>query len=157
MCNDSFITGSMKPASTGSPMDALAEFYFAFNHQDMETMSRNWLNAADIAMSNPLGDIKRGWDEIRAVYERIFNGTARVYVEYHDFSIVQTETMFCAIGRERGWLRKDGTEIKLAIRTSRIFVLNEGRWKQVHHHGSIDDPALLERYQSAVRAKQSVD
>jgi hypothetical protein len=26
----------------------------------------------------------------------------------------------------------------------------EGRWKQVHHHGSIEAPELLARYQSAV-------
>ena len=26
----------------------------------------------------------------------------------------------------------------------------DGRWQQVHHHGSIDDPDLLSRYQRAV-------
>jgi len=26
----------------------------------------------------------------------------------------------------------------------------DGKWKQVHHHGSIDDPRLLAQYQSAV-------
>ncbi|WP_255516532.1 hypothetical protein [Geobacter sp. FeAm09] len=38
----------------------------------------------------------------------------------------------------------------MAIRTSRIFRLMEGRWRQVHHHGSNDDPDLLASYRKAV-------
>lgn len=144
------INGSTKPAAASKPLDALEEFYYAFNHQDIEVMSRNWLQSPAIAMSNPLGGIKRGWDEIRPVYERIFTDTARVYVEYHDFDIVQVDTMFCVIGRERGWFRNGKEEIKLAIRTSRIYLLENQRWHQVHHHGSIDDPASLARYQAVV-------
>ena len=30
-------------------------------------------------------------------------------------------------------------------------ILIDGQWLQVHHHGSIDDPTLLARYQTAVR------
>jgi hypothetical protein len=45
-------------------------------------------------------------------------------------------------------------EIKLAIRTSRIYKRVEDGWKQVHHHGSIEDPQLLEQYQSAVLGKR---
>ena len=51
---------------------------------------------------------------------------------------------------ESGEFRTVGTLIGLAIRTSRIFRLMDGRWQQVHHHGSIDDPDLLSRYQRAV-------
>lgn len=150
---DTVITGDTKPVNANTSMDALREFYFAFNHRDIATMAANWLDGEDTAMSNPLGGIKRGWDEIRSVYERIFNGPARVYVEYYDFNIVQSENMFCAIGRERGWFRKEGDEIELSIRTSRIFTQHAGRWRQVHHHGSIDEPSLLERYQTAVIGK----
>jgi len=38
----------------------------------------------------------------------------------------------------------------LAIRTSRIIKNIAGHWRQVHHHGSIDDPQLLANYQSLV-------
>jgi len=30
--------------------------------------------------------------------------------------------------------------------------LIDGRWRQVHHHGSIEDATLLADYQNAVRA-----
>lgn len=150
MRQDTVLTGDILPTSTDTPLDALRAFYFAFNNRDIGVMSANWLEGAEAAMSNPLGGIRRGWPEIRGVYERIFNGSAHVYVEYHDFTITQTAEMFCAVGRERGWFRKEGTEVSLAIRTSRIYLRRNGHWKQMHHHGSIDNPALLERYQKAV-------
>lgn len=40
--------------------------------------------------------------------------------------------------------------LALAIRTRRVFRQIDGRGKQVHHHGSIEAPELLARYQSAV-------
>ena len=56
--------------------------------------------------------------------------------------------------RERGYLERDGRRLDLAIRTSRVFRKLDGRWQQVHHHGSIEDPLLLDRYQKAVRGEQ---
>src|SRR5581483_2146497 len=45
-----------------------------------------------------------------------------------------------------------GAALPLAIRTSRVFRKIDGRWRQVHHHGSMDDPKLLARYQALVRS-----
>lgn len=146
------ITGNVRPESVVTPYDALREFYYAFNHRNIIAMSENWLDTPEIAMSNPLGGIKRGWAEICEVYEHIFNGSAQVYVEYHDYTIIERGGMFCAVGRERGGFRKHNEEVLLAIRTSRAFIQHDGRWRQIHHHGSIDDPALLDRYQQAVKA-----
>ncbi len=101
-------------------------------------------------MSNPLGEVKRGWQTIRSVYERIFHGSAKVHVEFHDYSLHVTEQMFCAVGRERGYFQSGGTKVELAIRTSRIYRLHGGRWRQLHHHGSIDIPDWLARYQQVV-------
>lgn len=102
-------------------------------------------------MYNPLGGIKRGWSEIRSVYERIFSGEARVTVEFYDYTIHRFGGVFYAVGRERGQLWRGEFTLSLAIRTTRFFRLAEGRWRQIHHHGSIDDPKLLARYQEAVR------
>ena len=144
------ITGKEEQGDLSTPYQALVQFYCAFNARDMTMMSENWWRSDDIAMDNPLGGIKRGWKEIQSVYERIFSGTAAVYVEYFDYTIHETSEMFYAVGRERGYFRSDGKEIALAIRTSRIFRKVDGRWKQSHHHGSIEDPTLLAAYQAAV-------
>lgn len=148
------ITGKENQGDLLSPYQALVQFYCAFNSRNMQMMSENWAQTDEIAMDNPLGGIKRGWTEIQPVYERIFNGPAEVYVEYYDYTIHETAEMFYAVGRESGYFRLDGEEIKLAIRTSRIFRKINGRWRQVHHHGSIEDPQLLARYQGAVIGKK---
>lgn len=145
------ITGSESKKGLADPMRALIEFYDAFNNRDLDKMSKNWAQTDEIAMDNPLGGIKRGWDEIRAVYERIFTGPAKVYVEFYDYTIYETKEIFYVVGRERGEFRIGDTVVSLAIRTSRIFRLIYEKWYQVHHHGSIDDPELLARYQSAVK------
>lgn len=147
------ITGNEDQGQLTSPYQALVQFYCAFNAGDMQMMSDNWAQSDDSAMDNPLGGIKRGWPEIQSVYERIFGGPATVYVEYFDYTIHESAEMFYAVGRERGYFRRDGEDIPLAIRTSRIFMKTDGRWKQVHHHGSIEDPHLLARYQAAVLGK----
>jgi hypothetical protein len=144
------ITGKEIHGESCSPYQALVQFYRAFNARDMLMMSENWAQSDDVAMDNPLGGIKRGWDAIRPVYERIFDGTAKVYVEFFDYTLHETAAMFYVVGRERGHFSQDGEAITLAIRTSRIFRKIDCCWKQVHHHGSIEDPRLLERYQTSV-------
>lgn len=149
------ITGKESVGDLSSPYQALVQFYGAFNSRNLQMMSGNWAQSDEIAMDNPLGGIKRGWAEIQSVYARIFNGPAEVYVEYFDYTIHETAEMFYAVGRERGYFRLGDDEITLAIRTSRIFRKIDNRWRQVHHHGSIEDPQLLSRYQSAVLGKRT--
>ncbi len=144
------IAGEEDQGDGEKPYQALVRFYKAFNNGDMGLMSENWLQSDEVAMDNPLGGIKRGWLEISAVYEKIFSGPAHVYVEYYDYTIHEAGEMFYAVGRERGYFKMGADEVDLAIRTSRIFKRIDGVWKQVHHHGSIEDPALLDRYQKAV-------
>jgi ketosteroid isomerase-like protein len=102
-------------------------------------------------MDNPLGGIKRGWQDIQQTYERLFSSRWRYSFEFWDYTIHSAGQVFWAVGRERGRLISDGELIDLVIRTSRIFRIADGRWRQVHHHGSIDDPQMLSRYLEAVR------
>ena len=113
-------------------------------------MSAHWLQSDEIAMDNPLGGIKRDRADIQSVYARIFSGPVEVYVEYFDYTIHEVADMFYTVGRKRGYFRAGGEEIKLAIRTRRIFQKINGHWRQVHHHGSIEDPQLMATYQAAV-------
>ena len=148
------IMGSEYDAENISPLSALGAFYYAFNNQDATLMQSNWIQSERCSMSNPLGGIKRGWKEIAMVYEKIFNGPASVYVEFYDYTIDETENSFIAVGREKGMLRVNGTEIPLYIRTSRLYIRYEKNWKQLHHHGSMDDPALLDKYQKTLLNKE---
>jgi hypothetical protein len=75
----------------------------------------------------------------------------RVNVEFHDYTLHVIGDVFYAVGRERGKLVSPTVTLDLAIRTSRLFRRNDGIWRQLHHHGSIDSPQLLDAYQKAVR------
>lgn len=145
------VTGEGPRADPTTPIGALGEFYRAFNAEDLALMEQNWLNSAEASMDNPLGGIRRGWDEIATVYRRIFGGSARIQVEFHDYTLHVQGEAFLAVGRERGTLDADGERLDLKIRTSRWFVRSGGRWRQLHHHGSIEDADLLSRYRMAVQ------
>ena len=144
------ITGAEGGLDDDTPLAALRRFYQGFNGRDLALVAANWSQDDTIAMDNPLGGIKRGWDEIGSVYQKLFGGPARVYVEFYDYSLIVTDAMFCAIGRERGELAVGDTRVALAIRTSRVYRRIDEQWRQVHHHGSMDDPELLRSYQAAV-------
>jgi len=144
------ITGQEKKSDNTSPYSVLVEFYHSFNNQDFCLMEQNWLQTAGASMSNPLGGVKRGWDEIKEVYKKIFNGSAKVYVEFYDYSIYTTDDMFVAVGREKGTIEINNEIIELSIRTSRVYCCYESQWKQVHHHGSMDNPQLLAKYQTTL-------
>ncbi|MGB7437346.1 MAG: nuclear transport factor 2 family protein [Candidatus Acidiferrum sp.] len=146
------ITGYEDLRDLTHPRHALTQFYRAFNTQDIILMRQNWSPFEDTSMNNPIGGIKRGWPEIRQVYERLFAGPARVTVEFYNYSLHVSGDTFYAVGRERGRFENDATVFNLEFRTTRIYRLLDRHWRQVHHHGSIEDAALLDRYQSAINS-----
>ena len=132
---------------------ALETFHFAFNTRSLEAFGAVWAPDPTVSLANPLGGLLVGAEGISALYRRIFEGAARVWVEYHDITEFASADNVLFVGRERGELRTEREVVPLAIRTTRFFRYLDGvGWRQVHHHGSIDDAALLARYQAAVRA-----
>lgn len=77
-------------------------------------------------------------------------GPARITVEFHDFSCQGGEGFHLFVGRERGTCETSIGKLDLRIRTSRLFVRRDGRWRQLHHHGSIEEPKLLADYQQMI-------
>ena len=145
------VTGNEFLGDQADPLQALAMFYRAFHQRDLALMEQNWDSTDEAALDNPLGGIKRGWREIRTVYERIFSSDARVEVEFYDYTMHGSGDIFFVVGRERGTLVSPKGRLDLSIRTSRIFRrAADGRWRQLHHHGSFDDPSFLSKYQEMI-------
>ncbi len=136
----------------GGARALLESFYYAFNQGNLEVFEKVWAEHPLIQLNNPLGGILRGHQPITDLYRQIFAGSATVWVELDDIVEFQTETMVVFAGRESGEFSRNGKTIPLSIRTSRViqWLGNETRWRQVHHHGSIDKPELLREYQCAV-------
>lgn len=133
----------------------IESFYYAFNHRDMDVFSQVWADNELIQLNNPLGGIIRGYTPISELYQRIFTGSAKVWVELSDIVEYQTNEMIVFAGREKGEFSDNEDILDLSIRTSRIvqWLGEDIGWKQTHHHGSIDNPELLAKYQSRVKMK----
>ena len=144
------VTGREPETLPDPKMRALSQFYRALNNRDLELMARNWAQTEEAVMDNPVGGIKRGWPQIRTVYEGVFSHAAHFWFEFYDYSLHEAGDMFYAVGRERGEYASNQDKLAMSIRTSRIFRLIDGEWRQIHHHGSIDDADLLREYQRAV-------
>jgi ketosteroid isomerase-like protein len=133
----------------------LESFYYAFNHRDLDALQQVWIDDPLVQLNNPLGGVLRGTDDVSRLYRRIFDSPARVEVTFGDIVAYQAAGMVVYAGRETGQFRDPaGRSIPLRIRTTRVFAYDQtaGRWGQVHHHGSIDDPDALRDYQEAVAA-----
>jgi ketosteroid isomerase-like protein len=146
------ITGNEDLGDLSQPQQALSQFYRGFNARDLKMIDENFAHSDEVAIDNPLGGIRRGADQPHLMYQAVFKSPADVHVEFWDYTIQRVGDVFWAVGRERGTYR-DGNAIKdLNIRTTRIFQLIDGRWRQIHHHGSIEEAKLLGDYQNAIRA-----
>ena len=123
-----------------------------FNHCSIEMLTKIWLNRPLIQLNNPLGGILRGYESIRDLYARIFNGATKVWVEFEDIVEYFSGDTAIFAGPERGEFTIGDRIVPLKIRTSRYFQYseNDGGWRQVHHHGSIDNVELLKTYQDAI-------
>lgn len=144
------ITGDEETIDPRQPEGALAEYYRAFNSRDLRLMENNWGGAEDVSLYHPLGGVRIGWQEIRSIYEQTFSGPAGAQMAFHDFTLHRFGDAFLAVGTERGLLRTQEASLEFRIRTTRMFAWKGGRWRQVHHHGSIEEPELLAQYQTLV-------
>ncbi|MGN8198562.1 YybH family protein [Salinisphaera sp. RV14] len=143
------ITGT-ETATGDSALAALIGFYRAFNACDLEALAANWMEGDAPSMDNPIGGIRRGWPAIREGYAKLFTGPARVEAAFHDFTSQGGSDWHLFVGREKGICMTPETTVDLRIRTTRWFMKVGGVWRQLHHHGSIEEPALLADYQRAI-------
>jgi ketosteroid isomerase-like protein len=143
------ITGSEARTGNGA-LDALIGFYRAFNSRDLDGLAANWAEGDAPSMDNPIGGIRRGWPTIREGYAKLFGGPASIRVTFYDVTSQGGDNWHLFVGREKGTCTTPQATIDLRIRTTRWFTKSNGVWRQLHHHGSIEEPALLAEYQRAI-------
>jgi ketosteroid isomerase-like protein len=141
-------------AGVDGALAALETFYYALNNRDPDALAAVLAQHPLAQLNNPLGGILRGGDSILDLYAgKIFRGPVKVEVTFGDIVQYAGDRHVVFAGRETGTYTVEGEEPRvLSIRTSRYFRndLDAGRWQQLHHHGSIDDAAMLGDYQRAV-------
>lgn len=140
-----------RPGLTGA-LAGLESFYAAFNNRHLDQLTDVWSADPLVQLNNPLGGMVRGIVGIRSLYDRVFSSNGRAWVEFGDIVAHDLGEAVVFAGRECGEFATEDDVVPLSIRTSRIFAFEPRRgWRQVHHHGSIDDPSALNNYQQAVQ------
>ena len=124
---------------------ALHEYYAALNSGDIDKMKKTWSKEKTTAFTSPLGGIVRTYKEVIQTHKELFNLPIKIEVEYYDIEISTLSNGFCSVGRERGTMRLGDEIIYVAFRTSRLFIKEEGTFKQLHHHGSFEDITTQEK------------
>lgn len=131
---------------------ALETFYYSLNNQDAATLEAVWGDDPSVLLYNPLGGIVRGRGGVGDLYRRVFESGRGVQVSFGNVVEFVGPDHAVFVGQETGsYPAADGSRVPLRIRTSRYFRREDGRWRQFHHHGSIDDPDSLAAYQASVR------
>ena len=148
------ITGDEEHFDPRNPEGALIEFYRAYNSRDLTLMEANWASE-EATIYHQLGGTRLGWEEIRELYDQTFQGPAGAQMTLQDYQIIRFSDSFTVLGTERGILRTQKDVLDFRIRTTRLFAWRGGRWRQIHHHGSIEEPELLAQYLTLVLTGQS--
>jgi len=140
------------PSTIEGAHAALETFYHALNGHSIDLFRQIWFDDPLIQMDNPVGGIRRGTKTILDLYTHLFEGPIHVRAELHDIVEFASSEMVVFAGRERGTYERDGKAFPLDFRTSRVFVYApaQGGWRQIHHHGSIDQPESLAHYQQTL-------
>jgi ketosteroid isomerase-like protein len=88
-------------------------------------------------MDNPVGGIKRGWEQIRSV------SSGKYRFEFYHYSYHEAGDVFYVVGRERGEYRAGEVVLHMGIRPSEVFSAN--RWRM-----AADSPSWFYRGFTAV-------
>jgi ketosteroid isomerase-like protein len=144
------VTGREARSGSGDALDALIDFYAAFNARDFDGLAANWEQGDAPSMDNPMGGIRRGWKSISEGYMKLFGGPGIVQVTFHDFSSQGGDDWHLFVGREFGTCTTPVEQMDVRFRTTRWFTRRGGTWRQLHHHGSIEEAGMLAAYQKIV-------
>jgi ketosteroid isomerase-like protein len=140
-----------------------AEFYAAFEARDLDVMAELWEHSDRVTVTHPGWPTLRGWARVGGSWDAIFANTP--YIQF-----VLTEEVVSVAG-EVAWVTLDenilqahatgpsdpaseahpagqselaGGELSGAsVAATNVFVLSDGVWRMVVHHGSsvaVQDP-----------------
>jgi hypothetical protein len=136
---------------------ALETFYHAFNTRSPDLYQQIWADDPLVQVYSPVGGIVRGSETIAALSRRMLSGPARVQTVFEDIVAYVTPDLVVFTGREHGTYTPDSEHDAMSelseIRSICVFrfIAQQGGWRQVYHHVSLDDAEQLARYQRAVR------
>ena len=118
-----------------TPTDAAMAFYEAFEAKDVEAMMATWAEDEEIVCVHPGGTRLVGYDAVRAGWEQLFAGDARLTFRLDQVVMIETVGLAMQSAVEHVSLGSDGTPRGAAICTN-VFLRTPSGWRMVMHHAS---------------------
>ncbi len=121
-----------------NPTDAVstanADYYDAFERQDLDLMSSTWEHSERATCTHPSWPTLHGTDDIIQSYASIFNGPQSLQVILTN-EHVMVEGNFAYVSVDENMVDQGGNAAATAALN--IFVFDgDARWNMVVHHGS---------------------
>jgi ketosteroid isomerase-like protein len=118
-----------------TPTDAAVAFYQAFEAKDIDAMMSTWAEDEEIICVHPGGERMVGYDAVRAGWEQIFAGDARLSFRLEEVITIETVGLAMQSGIEQISLGKESDPRGTAIATN-VFMRTPSGWRMVMHHAS---------------------
>jgi len=118
-----------------TPTDAAVAFYQAFEAKDIDAMMSTWAEDEEIICVHPGGERMVGYDAVRAGWEQIFAGDARLSFRLEEVITIETVGLAMQSGIEQISLAKESDPRGTAIATN-VFMRTPSGWRMVMHHAS---------------------
>lgn len=128
----------MAIASDASSLQGASdEFYARLNTLlagDPAPMFELWSHADDVTYMSPFGELLNGWDSIRDSWQQQADAQLGGRVGPADLHVFESSTLGVVVGFERGAVTVEGQEVKVNIRATSTYRLEDGHWKMIGHH-----------------------
>lgn len=126
-----------KPRTTPiytSPQDVATAFYQAFENKDLDAMMQAWADDEEIVCVHPGGTRHVGYDAVRAAFEQLFAGDAKL--RFRLDQVVMLETVGLALQSAFEQVYTSDTTVRGAVVATNVFMRTPSGWRLVCHHAS---------------------
>ena len=123
------------PTIFTSPQDAALAFYQAFEAKDVDAMMATWADDEEIVCVHPGGVRMIGYDAVRAGWEQIFAGDARLSFRLDEIVVLETVGMALQSAVEHVTVGDDPKPRGAAVATN-VFLRTPSGWRIAVHHAS---------------------
>jgi ketosteroid isomerase-like protein len=123
------------PTIFTSPREAATAFYQAFEARDIEAMMAAWAEDEDIVCVHPGGPRLVGYEAVRASWEQLFAGDAKLSFKLDEIVVIETVGLALQSAVEHVTLANDPKPRGVAVATN-VFLRTPSGWRMVVHHAS---------------------
>jgi ketosteroid isomerase-like protein len=117
-----------------SPHDVATAFYQAFESKDLDAMMLAWADDEEIVCVHPGGTRHVGYDAVRAAFEQLFAGDAKL--RFRLDQVVMLETVGLALQSAVEQVYTGETSVHGSVVATNVFMRTPSGWRMVCHHAS---------------------